>query len=457
MHASHTHAHNVERNKAAQLWSNTRCCCLVLICAAAAIKTIGPTVACAGENATDSLAGGLGGEGSCGGATATSGGGSGGASSASNGGSGDVTGGSGGDDGDQGSGAGAAGSGGGGAIASSGGDDGSGGFVGGSGGASNSGSGAAGSGSASGSGSGSGSSGGSSSGSGGAGSMGSSDSASSSSSPSFASEVAGTTPKQIDLTLAKLSDDVYGDKNGENQKGADGFRPLTSAELAKAGISQSMLRDKNEGFVGEVYTDGKGDYVVAIRGTADGAAGWKNNAEQVIGHHSAQYDEGLRLTRQAKVAFGNNLVVTGHSLGGGIAAAAAAATGVPGVIFNAAGVNDKTLLADGVDPAAARKNAANGQIRLYEVQGDPLTGAQNATSLLPQALGKPIVILDPNPAKTGAIAGLHLGLGAAPAALGAKGLHGGFTEGMEKNPVQYFGSDGKQHSYQFQDPSTPRS
>ena len=404
----------------------------VLICAAGAIKTIGPTVACAGQNATDSLVGGFAG-GSCGGPTAEAGGASGGgAGDANGGGAGDVVGG-GSDDG-AGSGSGS------GQIASAGGDDGTGGYIGGSGSSSSSGSGSATSGS------------GSASGGGSSGSAGS-DSSVSSGAASFASQVAGTSPKQIDLTLAKLSADVYGDDNAKNQQGADGFRPLTSDELAKAGITQSMLRDDISGFVADVYTDGKGDYVVAYRGTAS-RSGMATDIKQGLGFKTAQYSEAERLGKAAKAAYGSNVVLTGHSLGGSEAAAVAAATGLPAVTFNANGVADNTLVAEGVIPADARQQANNGQVRRYQVEGDILTGSQEATKWVSaQPLGRPIVIQDPNPLVTAA----HQGFTSFGSTTGIRAgeLHeiGSVLGGMENRPVVYGGGGVEPAQYQFQNPN----
>ena len=76
---------------------------------------------------------------------------------------------------------------------------------------------------------------------------------------------------------------------------------------------------------------------------------------------------------------GAPLTMTGHSLGGGLAAAAAIATGRPAVTFNAAGLNPETVISE------------NGQffsssVINYSVEGELLTGIQNLT-LAPEAYG----------------------------------------------------------------------
>jgi hypothetical protein len=76
---------------------------------------------------------------------------------------------------------------------------------------------------------------------------------------------------------------------------------------------------------------------------------------------------------------GDNLTMTGHSLGGGLAAAAALETNRPAVTFNAAGLNILTELFGG---GLSYSNDA----RNYSVQGELLTLLQTHT-LLPEAFG----------------------------------------------------------------------
>ena len=437
----------------------------VLICGGATIKKVGPSVACAGANATDSLSGGLG-NGGCAGATASSSA-SGAGGSGSGGSGGAMTGSSGGDDNsggnDESAGAGA-GSGGGGDLAfSSSYDDGAGGLIGASGSirmagggssngsSSNNSENSSTSGSAGGSGLfGSGSVGGGGGGGGGGdGSEATGEDSYAARGDSFASQVAGTSPQQIDRTLAKLSADVYGDKNATHQKGADGFKPLTKKQLAAAGITPNMLRDNVDDYVADVYTNGKGDYVVAYRGTMfDSPGGPITDVQQGAGLPTGQYVEGARLAQQAKAAFGNNVVFTGHSLGGGLAASSAALTGTTAVTFNAAGVSDNTLMFDGVNPAAERAQANNGQVRSYEVKGELLTGLQNVPgSVMPHELGRKIQIQDPDPGVTAAAAKAWSPLNPWPLLNREGELHGDYLQGLNAGPVKYRDANGKVQTY----------
>jgi hypothetical protein len=466
----------------------------VMICGASAIKLIGPAVACAGMDATGSLAGGGGGGGGCGGATASASG-AGGSAGGSNSGSvaasalaaADL-------------GAGGAGSSSGYIASATSYDDGAGGFLGGSG--SSSGGlgnpneadmdpGAAPPSSASNASSGSDSLSivGGGGGGGGRGALGmsrggdaritSNDDATNGSAGAnggedssaargndFASQVAGKKPEQIDLLFAELAMNTDGFNGKTPTKGAGPFVPATKDQLAAAGITQSMLFDKKDGFAAQVFTDGKGDYVVAYRGTQfpsisqaikdpESLGGIGTDVAQGAGLNARQYHEAARLAEAAKTAYGNNVVFIGHSLGGGLAATSAAVTGLPAVTFNAAGVHDNMLQDLGLTPSVARAQAANGQARNYEVDHDIVSTAQNAPgSILPQAMGSKIEVKDPNPGLTAADAKksniFNLD---APIVNRGWDLHGDVVPAMKANPVSYRGADGKTDSFEFSNPS----
>lgn len=460
-------AHRRAKQSGAALTEYSLLLVAVLICAAGAIKMIGPSVGCAGLSATESLPGVSDGSSGCGGATAsasTSGGASG-SSSGANGSAADESGGS---------------ANGGYVASSTPYDDGAGGFIGGSG-SSNGGLAAgnsadfdpgmsppsnastAGSSGASGFG-GSGSVGGSGGGSAGGGSAGASAPASvngpedqyASEGNNFAEKMAGKKPKKLDLTFAKLAiqTDSYDGKTPT--KGADGWTPLTRAQLANAHITHSMLVDNNSGFAAQIMTDGKGDYVVVYRGTQGNYMG--NPSEltdglQGLGVPTKEFAEADRLAKAAKNAYGGNVVLAGHSLGGGLAASAAMGTGLPAVTYNPSGVHNNTLSAiDGVDPSKARAQAANGQVRDYEGTHELLTGVQDTHPWMPQALGNKIKFADPNAALTKADAAKSSILNPWPLLNREGALHTEVVKGLETGSVSYEGSDGKPQTYSFTNP-----
>ncbi|MBC7991394.1 MAG: DUF2974 domain-containing protein [Luteimonas sp.] len=203
---------------------------------------------------------------------------------------------------------------------------------------------------------------------------------------SFSDEVRGQLPQAgIDHDLALLSEDVY-NAESTNRIGAGNWTRVQDADLPP-GISTPRSSDAT-GFQAAIYTDGNGRYVLAFAGTdPTSIPDWIANGGQGLGFETAQYRDAMALAQEASAEWGDNLVITGHSLGGGLASAAALATDSPAVTFNAAGLSDETLRSLNFTPNGAREVAADGLVRRYNVQNDILTGAQQGVSPLPDAVG----------------------------------------------------------------------
>ena len=107
------------------------------------------------------------------------------------------------------------------------------------------------------------------------------------------------------------------------------------------------LRDEKSGFKSAIYErtyKGKTEYVYATAGTDFTEMNdWKNNIKQLIGK-SEQYDISMSNAEKISKLIGNSeLTFTGHSLGGGLAAANAYKTGRSAMTFNAAWVSPFTI------------------------------------------------------------------------------------------------------------------
>jgi hypothetical protein len=165
-----------------------------------------------------------------------------------------------------------------------------------------------------------------------------------------------------DRTAAKYASDVYGDNTG--------------GLLNKFGIPY----DPKNGFAAGLYLGPDGNYYLAMRGTQPtSGANWWANLKQAFGFKSSQYEQAVNLARAADRAIGaigGDLIIVGHSLGGGLASAGSYATGRDAITFNAAGLSSRYATGD------------PGDIRAHYIQGDILSMAQDYTPFfMPSAAG----------------------------------------------------------------------
>ena len=103
--------------------------------------------------------------------------------------------------------------------------------------------------------------------------------------------------------------------------------------------------------------------IVSFAGTRDGKD-WKANIGQGLGLPTGQYREAVDFANKWKTAGGSDVILTGHSLGGGLASYASIKTGL-----RATAVNSAPLALDhlGLNPLAAAR------ITQYYVPGEALS------------------------------------------------------------------------------------
>jgi hypothetical protein len=227
--------------------------------------------------------------------------------------------------------------------------------------------------------------------------------------------------------LALLAADVY--NNTPNPPA--GFRVATEGDLGQLGLRPQDLTSTQSPFQARVYVRGAGadaQYVVSFRGTTSGGD-WRANVQQGLGLSSDHYRRALYIGSRLALASGAHVTITGHSLGGGLASAAAIAAGRPAATFNAAGLSEATIRqARAIHDAAGVQSTDN--VRAYYVRGEILSALQDGGD---RVLG-------------GALGGL-LGsaVADAPEAYGQRiGLNGVRPEGLrwyQDNPVSRHGMD----------------
>jgi RHS repeat-associated protein len=165
-----------------------------------------------------------------------------------------------------------------------------------------------------------------------------------------------------------------GDWTDQDARGA-GYASGSYADDGAGFADVGVDYNSRGGFSSSLYLGEDGVYYHAFRGTQPtSGANWWANIKQALGFRSVQYDQAVDLAREVYRATGGNVVFVGHSLGGGLASAAAYATGGNAITFNAAGLSSRYRVGD------------PGSIRAHYIRGDILTVGQGVTPL-PRASG----------------------------------------------------------------------
>ena len=173
-------------------------------------------------------------------------------------------------------------------------------------------------------------------------------------------------------TNALLAKDVYNDVPSPPA----GYRAASATDLARLGLTAEMLEQPGESsFRARVYVTGEpGEerYTVVFRGSQSGDD-WKSNAQQGLGLNSTHYANALEIGKKL-ARTDAEVTLVGHSLGGGLAAEAAIASGRPADTFNAAGLHQNTI--DQARAVAQANDRGFSSINNYRVPGEILTTLQ---------------------------------------------------------------------------------
>ena len=182
----------------------------------------------------------------------------------------------------------------------------------------------------------------------------------------------------------------------------DGYEKLDAKEMKKLGITDLReIDDPHTGFKADIYKDTNGDYVLVYRGTYsdpdhpendlihDWSKEWTDdNMRQGLGMGSEQYEKSIDIAKRVNrnKPKDKQLTIAGHSLGGGLATAAGAATGSKTYAFCPAGVHPNTYKMYGV------QNPNTSKVHTYYSNQDFLNMASNNLSLMPKAAGERIML-----------------------------------------------------------------
>ncbi len=170
----------------------------------------------------------------------------------------------------------------------------------------------------------------------------------------------GREDPEIDKKALKYSGEVYKTNDGG----------LLAEEL---GIKYSDY--DRDGFGAALYRSGD-HYYMAYRGTQlNSLIDWRANIMQGLGLRPSQYEMAVALAYLVRAKYGQNVTFVGHSLGGGLATAAAYATRGNAVTFNSAGLSWRYKL-----------GSAPGNITAHYIRGEILSTVQDFMPI-PGAVG----------------------------------------------------------------------
>ncbi len=179
------------------------------------------------------------------------------------------------------------------------------------------------------------------------------------------------------LQLAMVSSNVYGD-GGQLPPN---ITQLTPDQITSLGLDPTAFHTASGMTAGLYFDSNTNQYILGYAGTVATLQSITTDVSQALGLKTPQYTDAINLAQAVDAATGSNLVITGHSLGGGLAAAAALATGDNAVTFNAAGLSNGTLNRYNLDASQA-----NTLIQNYFVKGEILSTAQSSGGQLLMAI-----------------------------------------------------------------------
>ena len=189
----------------------------------------------------------------------------------------------------------------------------------------------------------------------------------------IATETSGV---KIFMTPA-ASNDVYFSQITEPPDWMQLSAPSRRYQLPE-GLRNATFEDANTGFRAMLYrSKDEQEIVVVYRGVrrSNILRDSQTCLSQGLGFGAAVYRQAIELGKAVVEVYGDKVFFTGHSMGGGLAAAASLVANRPAVTFNSAGVHPATLDGFGLDNAAINERLKS--IINYYVPGEWLSTLQS--------------------------------------------------------------------------------
>lgn len=172
------------------------------------------------------------------------------------------------------------------------------------------------------------------------------------------------------MDYALLSEEIY-------NMGTTIFNPPNGWTAVRSSSGNSTKENLENGFKAATFTKGT-NLVIVFEGSGlflnpKNWPDWFNNAAAAVGLPAGQYTDALNYVSKIilqippKELKHHNIVITGHSLGGGLATYAAMYSGIPAIVFNAAPVGAGMLEGVNVD---LRKSL----VKNIDMTADPVSG-----------------------------------------------------------------------------------
>ena len=184
-----------------------------------------------------------------------------------------------------------------------------------------------------------------------------------------------TSGVKIFMTPA-ASNDVYFSQITEPPDWRQLSAPSRRYQLPE-GLSNATFEDANTGFRAMLYqSKDEQEIVVVYRGVrrSNILRDSQTCLSQGLGFGAEVYQQAIELGMAVVEAYGDKVFFTGHSMGGGLAAAASLVANRPAVTFNSAGVHPTTLEGFDLDDAAINERLKS--IINYYVPGEWLSTLQ---------------------------------------------------------------------------------